>query len=70
MVLVLNDNEPVINNAHARRRFAPLRDRGVDLDEVSLQGMPPIHDLIEPQIPQEQTELVYPVLTDLVERTT
>lgn len=67
-VLVVNQNEPVVNNAHARRRFATLRGYGVDVDEVVLQGMPPIHDLIEPQIPQEQTELVYPVLIDLIEQ--
>lgn len=67
-VLVLNDDDPVVNNAHARRRFATLRDYGVDVDDVALQGMPDIHDLIEPQIPQEQTELVYPVLIDLIEQ--
>jgi pimeloyl-ACP methyl ester carboxylesterase len=68
VVLVLNDHDPVINNAHARRRFATLRGHGVELDEVTLQGMPHIHDLIEPQIPQEQTELVYPVLIELIEQ--
>ncbi len=67
-VLVLNENDPVVNNAHARRRFATLRGYGVELDETVLQGMPPIHDLIEPQIPQEQTELVYPILIDLIEQ--
>ncbi len=67
-VLVLNDDDPVINNAHARRRFATLRGYGVEVDEVALQGMPEIHDLIEPRIPQEQTELVYPVLVDLIEQ--
>jgi pimeloyl-ACP methyl ester carboxylesterase len=68
-VLVLNENDPVVNNAHARRRFATLRGYGVEVDNIELQGMPPIHDLIEPQIPQEQTELVYPVLIDLIEQT-
>jgi pimeloyl-ACP methyl ester carboxylesterase len=68
-VLVHNENDPVVNNAHARRRFATLRGYGVEVDNIELQGMPPIHDLIEPQIPQEQTELVYPVLIDLIEQT-
>jgi pimeloyl-ACP methyl ester carboxylesterase len=68
VVLALNENEPVVNNAHARRRFEPLRALGIELEEIVLQGMPPIHDLIEPQIPQEQTELVYPVVIDLIER--
>jgi acetyl esterase/lipase len=69
VVLAFNENDPVVNNAHARRRFEPLRALGIELEEVALQGMPPIHDLIEPQIPQEQTELVYPVLIDLIEQT-
>ena len=69
VVLALNENEPVVNNAHARRRFAPLRAFGIELEEFTFQGMPPIHDLIEPQIPQEQTQLVYPVLIDLIEQT-
>ena len=68
-VLVLNENDPVVNNAHARRRFATLREYGVEVDDLMLQGMPDVHDLIEPQIPQEQTELVYPVLIDLIEQT-
>ena len=69
VVLALNENDPVVNNAHARRRFEPLRALGIELEEFALQGMPPIHDLIEPQIPQEQTELVYPMVIDLIEQT-
>jgi len=68
VVLALNENDPVVNNPFARRRFETLRARGIELQEVGLQGMPPIHDLIEPQIPQEQTELVYPLLIDLIEQ--
>ncbi len=30
-----------------------------------LDGLPPIHDIIEPAIPQAQTELVYPQLIEL-----
>ena len=66
-VLVLNDREPAVNNAHAERRFRALRERGVAVERVVLSGLPPIHDIIEPAIPQEQTELVYPPLIDLIE---
>lgn len=66
-VLVLNENEPAVNNAHAERRFCALREHGVDVERVVLPGLPPIHDIIEPAIPQAQTELVYPPLIDLIE---
>jgi pimeloyl-ACP methyl ester carboxylesterase len=65
--LVLNADEPAVNNAHAYRRFKPLRARGVELERVVLDGLPPVHDIIEPAIPQAQTELVYPPLIDLIE---
>ena len=65
-VLVLNANDPVINNAHAHRRFSTLSAYGVDYERVMLQGLPPMHDVIEP-LPQAHTELVYPALTALIE---
>ncbi|HEX3549737.1 MAG TPA: alpha/beta fold hydrolase [Candidatus Elarobacter sp.] len=66
-VLVLNANEPIVNNAHAERRFAPLRERGVVYDRVVLHGLPKIHDIVEPAIPQARTDLVYPALIELLE---
>ncbi|MEO7038961.1 MAG: alpha/beta hydrolase [Candidatus Elarobacter sp.] len=66
-ILVLNANDPVINNAHAERRFAPLRDLGVAYERVVLNGLPKIHDVVEPAIPQARTELVYPKLIELIE---
>ncbi len=65
-VLVLNANDPVVNNAHAHRRFSTLRGYGVDYRRVVLHGLPKMHDLIEP-LPQAHTELVYPALIDLIE---
>lgn len=65
-VLVLNANDPVINNAHAHRRFSALRAYGVDYERVVLEGLPEMHDVIEP-LPQAHTELVYPALIDLIE---
>lgn len=66
-ILVLNANDPVINNAHAERRFAPLRDLGVAYERIVLHGLPKIHDVVEPAIPQARTELVYPRLIELIE---
>jgi pimeloyl-ACP methyl ester carboxylesterase len=65
-VLVLNANDPVINNAHAHRRFSTLRAYGVDYERVVLAGLPKMHDVIEP-LPEAHTELVYPALIDLIE---
>jgi pimeloyl-ACP methyl ester carboxylesterase len=65
-VLVLNANDPVVNNAHAHRRFSTLRAYGVDYERVMLQGLPKMHDVIEP-LPQAHVELVYPALIDLIE---
>lgn len=66
--LVLNDHEPIVNNAHAARRFASLRGYGVAVEHVVLHGLPHIHDVVEPAIPQARTELVYPKLIELIER--
>jgi carboxylesterase len=66
-VLVLNQNDPAINNAHATRRFAPLRDLGVAYERIVLSGLPKMHDVIEPAIPQARTDLVYPRLIALIE---
>ena len=65
--LVLNGHDPAVNNAHARRRFRTLRERGVELDEIVWGDVPHIHDLIEPEIPQARTDLVYPRLIELLE---
>jgi pimeloyl-ACP methyl ester carboxylesterase len=65
-VLVVNANDPVVNNAHAHRRFSALRAYGVEYERVVLGGLPKMHDVIEP-LPQAHTELVYPALIDLIE---
>jgi dienelactone hydrolase len=67
VALVLNGHDPAVNNAHARRRFRTLRERGVTLDEIEWRDVPHIHDLIEPEIPQARTDLVYPRLIELLE---
>jgi pimeloyl-ACP methyl ester carboxylesterase len=67
VVLVVNDHEPIVNNAHAFRRFRALRNYGVALERVVLHGLPHIHDVIEPAIPQARTDLVYPKLIELIE---
>jgi dienelactone hydrolase len=67
VALVLNGHDPAVNNAHARRRFRTLRERGVALDEIVWSDVPHVHDLVEPEIPQARTDLVYPRLIELLE---
>ncbi|HEY4440365.1 MAG TPA: alpha/beta fold hydrolase [Candidatus Elarobacter sp.] len=67
VILTLNDNEPIVNNAFAARRFAELGAGGVAIETVTLHGLPKIHDIIEPVIPQARTDLVYPRLIELIE---
>jgi dienelactone hydrolase len=68
VALVLNGHDPIVNNAHARRRFAALRARGVEVEEIVWRDVPHIHDLVEPEIPQARTDLIYPRLIELLER--
>jgi alpha-beta hydrolase superfamily lysophospholipase len=65
--LVLNASEPAVSNVCALRRFASLEREGVAVENVVWEGMPPIHDLIEPRILEARTDLVYPRLIGLLE---
>jgi pimeloyl-ACP methyl ester carboxylesterase len=67
VILVVNAREPVVNNSHAARRFRSLRARGVAYECVALHGLPGVHDIIEPEIPQACTEVVYPRIIELIE---
>jgi pimeloyl-ACP methyl ester carboxylesterase len=67
VVVVLNDNDPVVNNPFAIRRFGALAAGGLAVENVVLHGLPEIHDIIEPAIPQARPDLVYPRLIELIE---
>ncbi len=66
-VLVCNQNDPVVNNRFAERRFGRLAAAGMLVENVVLHGLPKIHDIIEPQIPQARPDLVYPRLIEIIE---
>ena len=65
--LVLNAHEPIINNAHASRRFGALRERGVEVVTTVWDDLPKIHDIIEPEISAARIDLVYPRLAALID---
>jgi pimeloyl-ACP methyl ester carboxylesterase len=66
-IVVCNDRDPVVNNPLAARRFRRLAMCGVQVENVVLHGVPAIHDIIEPCIPQARPDLVYPKLIELIE---
>jgi pimeloyl-ACP methyl ester carboxylesterase len=67
VVLVENANDPVVNNAHADRRFRALQACGVAYERVILCGLPAMHDILEPAVPQAKPQLVYPKLIEIIE---
>lgn len=67
--MLLNDADFAVNNALARQLVAAWRAKGrtVDLEVLPRSDLLP-HDLIDPQMPGARTELVYPVLLEMIER--
>jgi alpha-beta hydrolase superfamily lysophospholipase len=70
VLLVMNEADPAVNNAMIRdlaarwKKTAPNR---VDLYSFPA-SMRLIHDIIDPQQKQQQTDVVYPILLDLFTR--
>lgn len=61
LTMVINENDRVIDNAAARRLVAQWRQRGTEVDLVTLpadQGL--VHDFMEPTRPEQQVAKVYP----------
>jgi len=66
LTLVLNSSDPIVNNGLASQR-AHAKERGdFKVDDVVIEGLPHLHDIIEPTLPRAPTEKVYPVLRRLV----
>jgi esterase/lipase len=68
VTLALNTHDPAVNNAHAERRFAKLRELGVGVRVEKWHSLPEIHDIIEPEIPEARTDLSYPLIIDALTR--
>lgn len=67
--MLLNDADFAVNNALARQLVAAWQAKGrtVDLEVLPRSDLLP-HDLVDPRMPGARTELVYPVLLELIER--
>lgn len=67
--MLLNDADFAVNNALARQLVTAWRARGrvVDLEVLPRSDRLP-HDLVDPRMPGARTELVYPVLLEMIER--
>ena len=67
--MLLNDADFAVNNALARQLVTAWRARGrvVDLEVLPRSDRLP-HDLVDPRMPGARTDLVYPVLLEMIER--
>jgi hypothetical protein len=67
--MLLNDADFAVNNALARQLIAAWQARGrqVDVEVLPRTDLLP-HDLIDPRMPGARTELVYPVLIEMLSR--
>ncbi|CAN7597970.1 alpha/beta fold hydrolase [Devosia sp. LjRoot16] len=67
--MLLNDADFAVNNALARQLVAAWRAKGraVDLEVLPRSDLLP-HDLVDPRMPGARTELVYPVLLEMIAR--
>jgi hypothetical protein len=67
--MLLNDADFAVNNALARQLVAAWRAKGKAVDlEVLPRSDPLPHDLVDPRMPGARTELVYPVLLEMIAR--
>lgn len=67
--MLLNDADFAVNNELARQVIAQWRAHGrqVDVEVLPRSDLLP-HDLIDPRMPGARTDLVYPVLLDMLQR--
>lgn len=68
LAVVTNANEPGIDNRYTQRLVEAWRGHGADVTthEFQLSDRLP-HDLIDPEHPEQNTELVYPIIRRLIE---
>jgi pimeloyl-ACP methyl ester carboxylesterase len=64
--VVVNPNDPAVNNAVTRAVFERWQRLRGNVDYVELTGLPVNHDIIDPGNPLQQTALVYPKLLELL----
>ncbi len=65
-ILVLNAKDPAIDNAAARDIWELWRSHGATADTYTFENLDVRHDIIEPVTFPAASELVYPVLLQLV----
>lgn len=68
MVLVNNARESAVNNRAIRHLAASWRARrGEDVECIELRGLPPSHDVVEPERHSALADRVYPQLLDAID---
>jgi carboxylesterase len=66
VALVLNANEPIVNNHVAQQRFARLTERNITVETIVGRDWPARHDVIEPTLPGAPDSRVYGLIRELV----
>lgn len=66
LTLVLNANDPIVNNGLAWKRAREKQSDSLSVAELIFNDLPHMHDIIEPTLPHAPSDKVYPVLRDLI----
>ncbi|MGH7738270.1 MAG: alpha/beta hydrolase [Candidatus Tyrphobacter sp.] len=66
VAVVLNCGEAAVSNAQLRALVARWRDAGVRVELIELRGMPPSHDIIEPERNRALSERVFPTILNAI----
>jgi esterase/lipase len=67
-VLVLNANDPAVDNGAARNVWSAWERHGGPTEQYTFENLDARHDIIEPTTFPSAPDLVYPVLLQLLER--
>ncbi len=67
VVVVSNSGEAAVNNRAIRALVRNWRERGAAIEHRRLRGMPPSHDVIEPEHSVALADRVYPALLDAID---
>src|SRR5690606_13813813 len=68
LLVITNANDDSVDNRGAGRLVAAWQEKGAQVQTYEFAGAQGLlHDLIDPDQPDQQTAVVYPVLLDLIQ---
>jgi alpha-beta hydrolase superfamily lysophospholipase len=66
LTVVVNREEPIVNNPYALRRLRPLQRLGIAVDTVTI-ALHAMHDVVDPELPHAHPAAIDPILLSLVD---